>query len=61
MHPVYHAHGHVFEILIFAKSNDIRKKFVKSILVQRIAYASIYDSTMFPKQFEVKNKELRSL
>ena len=47
--------------LMSAKSNDITKKFVKSILVQKIAYTSIYDSTMSPKQFEIKNKELRSL
>ena len=39
----------------------LQKKFVKSILVQKITYTSIYDSTMSPKQFEIKNKELRSL
>ena len=59
MHPLYHHHGHVLIFLIFAKSNDITKKFVKSILVQKIAYTSIYESTMSPKQFEIKNKELR--
>ena len=47
--------------LISAKSNDITKKFVKSILVQKIAYTSMYDSTVSPKQIEIKNKELRSL
>ena len=47
--------------LISAKSNDIAKKFVKSILVQKIAYASIYDSNMSHEQFEIKNKTLRSV
>ena len=42
--------------LISAKSNDITEKFAKSILVQKIAYTSIYDSTMSHKQFELKNK-----
>ena len=61
MQPVYHLHGHVFDILISAKSNDITKKFVKSVLVQKYAYTSIYDSIMPPEQFEIKNKELHSL
>ena len=61
MHPVYHPHGHVFDIFDSTKSNDITKKFVKSILVQKIACASIYDSIMSPEQFEIKKKELRSL
>ena len=62
MPPVYHPHGHVFDIfLISAKSNGITKKFVKSILVEKIAYTSIHDSIMSPEQFEIKNKELRSL
>ena len=61
MHPVYHPHGHVFDIFIYAKSNDITKNFVKSILVQKIAYTSIYDSIMSPEHFEIKNKALRSL
>ena len=47
--------------LIFTKSNDITKKFGKSIIVQKIAYTSIYDSSMSTEQFEIKNKELRSL
>ena len=47
--------------LISAKSNDITKKFVKSIIEQKIAYTSIYDSIMSPKKFEIKNKELRSI
>ena len=41
--------------LIFAKSNDITKNFVKSILVQKIAYTSIYDIIMYPEHFEIKN------
>ena len=62
MHSVYHPHGHVFDIfLISAKSNDFTKKFVKSNLVQKFAYTSIYDSIMSPEQFEIKNKELPSL
>ena len=47
--------------LISTKSNDITKKLIKSILVQKIAYTSIYDSIMSPEHFEIKNKELRSL
>ena len=47
--------------LISAKSYDIAKKFVKSILVQKIAYTSIYDISMSTEQFEIKNKELHSL
>ena len=46
--------------LISAKSNDIIKN-VKSILVKKIAYTSIYDIIMSPEHFEIKNKELRSL
>ena len=45
--------------LISAKSNDITKINLKSILVQKIAYTSIYDIIMSPEQFEIKNKELR--
>ena len=50
-------------LLIFtsAKSNDITNIFVKSILVQKIAYNSIYDITMSPEHFEIKNKDLCSL
>ena len=47
--------------LISAKSNDNTKKFVKSIIVQKIAHTSIDDSIMSPKQFEIKDKELHSL
>ena len=44
--------------LISAKSNDITKKILKSILVQKIAYTYIYDISMSPEQFEIKNKEI---
>ena len=44
-----------------AKSNDIANIFVKSILAQQIAYNSIYDITMSPEHFEIKNKDLCSL
>ena len=61
MQPVYHPHGHFSIFLISAKSNDITKNFVKSIIVQKIAYTSIYDSIMSLEQFRIKNKELSSL
>ena len=54
--------GHVIPMdmfsifLIFAKSNDITNMFVKSILVWKIAYTSIYDIIMSPEHFEVQNK-----
>ena len=47
--------------LISAKSDNITNVFVKSILVQKIAYSSIYDIIMSPEHFEIKNKELRPL
>ena len=47
--------------LISAKSNDITKLFVKSILVQKIAYTYIYDIILSPERFEIKNKGLHSL
>ena len=37
MYPVCHSLGHVFVVLISAKSNDITNIFVKFILVQKIA------------------------
>ena len=43
---------------ISAKSNDITDIFVMSILVQKIAYTSIYDIFMSPEHFEIKNKDL---
>ena len=45
--------------LISAKSNDITKINLKSILVQKIANTSMYDIIVSPEQFEIKNKELR--
>ena len=44
-----------------AKSNDITNIFVKSILVQKITYISIYDIIMSPEHFEIKNKDLGPL
>ena len=61
MRPICHPHGHVSILLISAKSNDITNMFVKSILVQKIAYTSIYDIIMSPEHFEIQNKELRRL
>ena len=61
MRPVGHPHGHVFDIFDSAKSNDITKIFVKSILVQKIAYTSIYDTSMSPEHFAIKNKALPPL
>ena len=61
MHPVCHPHGRVLVILISAKSNDISNIFVKSIPVQKIALTSIYDISMSPEHFEIKNKDLRPL
>ena len=37
------------------------QKKMKSILVQKNAYTSIYNTSMSPEHFEIKNKELRSL
>ena len=48
-------------ILTSAKSYDITNIFLKSILVQKIAYSSIYDVMMSPEHFEIKNKDLRPL
>ena len=39
--PKCHPHGHVSIFLISSKSNAITNIFVKSILVQKIAYSSI--------------------
>ena len=61
MRSVCHPNGHVFDFFISAKSNDIAFLFVKSILVQKIAWASIYDIIMSPDHFEIKNRYLRSL
>ena len=48
MRPICHPHGHVFDILISVKSNDITNFLVKSIIVQKIAYNSIFDIIMSP-------------
>ena len=45
---------------VSAKSNDITNIFVKSVLVQKIAYTSLYDIIMSPEHLEIKNEELRS-
>ena len=47
--------------LISTKSNDISNIFVKSILVQKIVLTYIYDISMSPEHFEIKNKDLRPL
>ena len=54
MRPVCHSMLKLF--LTSAKSNDITNIFVKSILVQKIACTSLYDITMSPEHFEIKNK-----
>ena len=61
MRPVCHSFGHAFVVLTSAKSNDITNIFAKSIFVQKIALSSIYDITMSPEHFEIKNKYLRPL
>ena len=57
MRPVCHFLGHVFVVLASTESSDITNIFVKSILVQKIAYNII----MSPEHFEIKNKDLRPL
>ena len=44
---------------VTAKSNDITNMFVTSVLVQKIAYTSIFDIIMSPEHFEIKNEDLR--
>ena len=44
-----------------AKSNDIRNILIKSVFVQKMAYTYIYDISMSPEHFEIKNKNLRPL
>ena len=61
MRPVCHFLGHVFIVFTSAKSNDNTNIFVKSFLVQKIAYNSIYDIIMSPQHFEIKNNDLRPL
>ena len=50
-----------FIFLISLKSNDITNMFVKSTLLPKIAYTSIYDIIMSPEHFEIQKKELRPL
>ena len=47
--------------LISAKSNDITNILVKSILVQKIAYTSIYDIIVSPEHFEIKKLRVACL
>ena len=61
MRPECHSLGHVKVVLTSAKSNDITNIFVKSILVQKMVYTSIYDITMSFEHFEIKKKDLRPL
>ena len=56
MRLLCHSLGHVFVVLTSAKSNDITNIFVKSILVQKIAFTSIYDMSMSPEHFEIRTK-----
>ena len=37
MRPVCHSHGHVFVVLMSAKSNDITNILAKSILVEKVS------------------------
>ena len=53
MRPACHSIGHVFVVFTSAKSNDVTNIFVKSILVQKFAYTSIYDTVMSPGHFEI--------
>ena len=43
MRPVCHSLGHVKVVLTSAKSNDITNTFVKSVLVDKISFTSVYD------------------
>ena len=62
MCPVYHPHGHVFDIFL-VKQNlmTLQTFFVKSILVQKIVLISIYDIIMSPEDYEIKKKDLHPL
>ena len=42
--------------LTSAKPNDIAKNVVKLVLVQKIAYTTIYDIIMSPEHFEIKKQ-----
>ena len=59
MRPKCHPYGHVSDIFLFRpKTNDITNMLVKFILVQKIAYTSIYDIIMSTEHLEIQNKEL---
>ena len=47
--------------LTSAKSNDITNIFVKSILVQKNVYTSIYDINMSPEIFEIMKQRFAPL
>ena len=57
MRPVCHSIGHVKLFLTSAKFIDITNIFVKSILVQKIAFTFIYDISMSPEHFEIKKQK----
>ena len=61
MRPVFHSLEHIFVVLMSAKSNDVTNMYLKSIIVQKIAYSSIYDVIMSPGHFEIKSKDMRPL
>ena len=61
MRPVFHSLGHVFVVLMSAKSNDITNMYLKSILVQKPAYSSIFDIIMSLEHLEIKSKDMRPL
>ena len=61
MCPVFHSPGHMFVVLMSAKSNDITNMYLKSIIAQKIVFSSIYDITMSPEHFEIKSKDMRPL
>ena len=61
MRPVCHSLGHGFVVFDVRESYDITNIFLKSILVQKIAYSSIYDIIMSPEHFEIKYKDWRLL
>ena len=58
MRPVFHSLGHMFIVLISAKSNDITNMYLKSIIVQKIAFSSIFDIIISPDYFEIKSKDI---
>ena len=61
MGPVCHSLGHGFVFLTSVTSNDITNIFVKSYIVQKSVYTSIYDMILSPEHFEIENKDLRLL